>query len=561
MEFDLVIRNGSVVDGTGSPAFVGDVAISDGRIVQVGAVSGSGRREIEAEGHLVTPGFVDIHTHFDGQVCWDKEVTPSSWHGVTTIVMGNCGVGFAPVRPGTENELVELMESVEDIPGTALHEGIPWGWESFAEYLDVIDTPYAIDIAAQAPHVAIRHFVMGERCYDDATAEDMQEMSRITREALEAGAIGFSTSRFYGHRDKAGNLVPGTNASSDEMIAIADAFTHVDHGAIEIISDHLKSEEELSWIEHMARTTGRPLTTLVTPETGEEIWELAERLKSEGLEIRPQAGARLASILMTLEGTVNPMRQFPSYSAIRDLSIEEQKEALRSEDFRSRVMADEPKLARDRDTNKMISSWDRMFVLPEDLSYEPGYEDSLEGRAARDGISVREALMDAMADGRPILYLFGDYDYSVQPQFDFISRSRSVFGLSDGGAHVGVLCDASVPTYMLAYATRDRTKGPQLSLEFVVHKMSQDTAGVYGLTDRGVIAEGYKADINVINYDQVRLHDPEMVFDLPSGGKRLIQKADGYVATICGGVVTYENGVHTGQMPGRLIRGGQTAAN
>ena len=449
------------------------------------------------------------------------------------------------------------MESVEDIPGTALHEGIPWGWQTFAEYLDVIDTPYAIDVAAQAPHVAIRHFVMGERCYDDATAEDMQEMSRITKEALEAGAVGFSTSRFYGHRDKAGNLVPGTNASSDEMIAIAEAFSHVDHGAIEIISDHLKNEDELAWIEHMARTTGRPLTTLVTPETGEEIWLLAERLQGEGIEIRPQAGARLASILMTLEGTVNPMRQFPSYDSIRHLPLEEQKKALRSDEFRQQVLADEPKIARDKDTNKMISSWERMFVLPEDLSYEPGYEDSLAGLAAQRGVSVREALMDAMAQGRPILYLFGDYDYTVQPQFDFIGRKQSVFGLSDGGAHVGVLCDASVPTYMLAYGTRDRSKGPQLPLEFVVHKMTQDTAQVYGFVDRGVIATGYKADINIIDYENVRLHDPEMVYDLPSGGKRLVQKADGYTATICDGVVTYENGVHTGQMPGRLVRGGQ----
>ena len=557
MEYELVIRNGTVIDGTGSAGFTADVAVSEGQIVAVGDVAGVGEKEIDATGQIVTPGFVDIHTHFDGQVCWDKEVTPSSWHGVTTIVMGICGVGFAPVRPGTENELVELMESVEDIPGTALHEGIPWGWQTFAEYLDVIDTPYAIDVAAQAPHVAIRHFVMGERCYDDATAEDMQEMSRITKEALEAGAVGFSTSRFYGHRDKAGNLVPGTNASSDEMIAIAEAFSHVDHGAIEIISDHLKNEDELAWIEHMARTTGRPLTTLVTPETGEEIWLLAERLQGEGIEIRPQAGARLASILMTLEGTVNPMRQFPSYDSIRHLPLEEQKKALRSDEFRQQVLADEPKIARDKDTNKMISSWERMFVLPEDLSYEPGYEDSLAGLAAQRGVSVREALMDAMAQGRPILYLFGDYDYTVQPQFDFIGRKQSVFGLSDGGAHVGVLCDASVPTYMLAYGTRDRSKGPQLPLEFVVHKMTQDTAQVYGFVDRGVIATGYKADINIIDYENVRLHDPEMVYDLPSGGKRLVQKADGYTATICDGVVTYENGVHTGQMPGRLVRGGQ----
>lgn len=561
MHYDLIIRNGLIVDGTGEKAYEGDVAISDGRIVEVGDVSGVADREIDAGGQLVTPGFVDIHTHFDGQVCWDKEVTPSSWHGVTTIVMGNCGVGFAPVRPGTENQLVELMESVEDIPGTALHEGIPWGWETFAEYLDVIDTPYSIDIAAQAPHVAIRHFVMEERCYDDATAEDMQEMSRITKEALQAGAVGFSTSRFYGHRDKAGNLVPGTNATSDEMLAIADAFTHVDHGAIEIISDHLRNDDELDWIEHVARITRRPLTTLVTPDSGEGIWELASRLRGEGIEIRPQAGARLASVLMTLEGTINPMRQFPSYDSIKNLPVDEQRRILRTDEFRTRVINDEPKVARDKDTNKMISSWARMFVLPEDLSYEPGYEESLEGVANSQGISVREALMDAMAADRPILYLFGNYDYTVQPQFDFIAREDSVFGLSDGGAHVGVLCDASVPTYMLAYGTRDRTKGPQLPLEFVVHKMTQDTALVYGFSDRGVIAEGYKADINIIDYAKLRLHDPEMVFDLPAGGKRLVQKADGYTATVCSGVVTYENGVHTGEKPGRLVRGGQQVAN
>lgn len=561
MHYDLIIRNGLIVDGTGEKAYEGDVAISDGRIVEVGDVSGVADREIDAGGQLVTPGFVDIHTHFDGQVCWDKEVTPSSWHGVTTIVMGNCGVGFAPVKPGTENQLVELMESVEDIPGTALHEGIPWGWETFAEYLDVIDTPYSIDIAAQAPHVAIRHFVMEERCYDDATAEDMQEMSRITKEALQAGAVGFSTSRFYGHRDKAGNLVPGTNATSDEMLAIADAFTHVDHGAIEIISDHLRNDDELDWIEHVARITGRPLTTLVTPDAGEGIWELASRLRGEGIEIRPQAGARLASVLMTLEGTINPMRQFPSYDSIKNLPVDEQRRILKTDEFRTRVINDEPKVARDKDTNKMISSWARMFVLPADLSYEPGYEESLEGVANSQGISVREALMDAMAADRPILYLFGNYDYTVQPQFDFIAREDSVFGLSDGGAHVGVLCDASVPTYMLAYGTRDRTKGPQLPLEFVVHKMTQDTALVYGFSDRGVIAEGYKADINIIDYAKLRLHDPEMVFDLPAGGKRLVQKADGYTATLCSGVVTYENGVHTGEKPGRLVRGGQQVAN
>lgn len=554
---DLVIKNAHLVDGTGGPAVHTDIAITDGVITEVGHVEGPTRRTIDAEGKLVTPGFVDIHTHFDGQVCWDKQVTPSSWHGVTTVVMGNCGVGFAPVRKGTENELVELMESVEDIPGTALHEGLPWGWETYGEYLDTIDTPYSLDIGSQVPHVAVRHYVMGERCYEDATADDMAQMSQITLDALRDGALGFSTSRFYGHRDKAGNLVPGTNASSDEMIAIAEAFGQVDHGTMEIISDHLDSPDELAWIEHMARTTNRSVTLLVTPDNAEGIWDLADKLNPQGFDIRPQVGARLASVLMTLEGTINPMRQFPSYKDIRDLPFDEQRRRLLDPDFRAKILADEAKSSRDRDTNTMISSWDRMYVLPEDLSYEPGYEDSIGGIAEAKGCDPREALMDVMADKRPILFLFGKYRGSVDPQFDYIERPNSVFGLSDGGAHCGVLCDASVPTYMLAYATRDRTKGRTLPLEFVVHKMTQDTAQVYGLHDRGVVAPGYKADLNIIDYDNVALHDPEMVYDLPAGGKRLIQKADGYVATICAGEVTYENGEHTGALPGRLIRGGR----
>jgi len=558
---ELTITNAHLVDGTGAPARLADIAISDGVITEVGHIDQPRGEVIDAAGHLVTPGFVDIHTHFDGQVCWDKEVTPSCWHGVTTIVMGNCGVGFAPVRPGTENDLVELMESVEDIPGTALHEGLPWGWETYGEYLDAIDTPYSIDIGSQVPHVAVRHYVMGERCYDDATAEDMERMRQITLDALRDGALGFSTSRFYGHRDKAGNLVPGTHASSDEMLAIAEAFGEVEHGTMEIISDHLDDPQELAWIEHIARTTGRPLTTLVTPDAAQGIWKLAQRLNAEGFDIRPQVGARLASVLMTLEGTINPMRQFPSFKEIADFSFDKQREFLRDPEFRARVLADDPKVSRDRDTNRMISTWDRMYVLPEDLSYEPGYEDSVAGIAEARGCDVREALMDVMADGRPLLYLFGDYKGSVQPQFDYLQREESVFGLSDGGAHCGVLCDASVPTYMIAYATRDRSKGPTLPLEFVVHKMTQDTARVYGLFDRGLIAPGYKADLNLIDYESLSLHDPEMVYDLPAGGRRLIQRASGYLATIKAGQVTYRNGQHTGALPGGLIRGGRQRAH
>jgi len=553
---DLMITNARIVDGTGNPAFDGDVAVKDGRFTEVGKVTGRATRVIDAEGQLLTPGFVDIHTHFDGQVCWDKQVTPSSWHGVTTVVMGNCGVGFAPVRPGSEDTLVQLMESVEDIPGTALHEGIPWGWETFGQYLDAIDTPYALDIGTQVPHVALRAYVMGERCYDEATAEDMAAMSAITHQALVDGALGFSTSRFYGHIDKAGNVVPGTHASGDEMVAIAEAFAGVGHGTIEIISDHLNKPEELAWIEHIARITGRPLTLLVAPNTGRGIWDLADRINPEGLSIRPQVGARPASVLMTLEGTLNPMRQFPSYDEIKGLPFDEQRRRLRDPEFRAKVVADEPKKARFADTAKMISTWDKMYVLPADLSYEPDFRDSVAGIAEARGITVREALMDTMAEHRPILFLLGKYHGNLVEQIEAIERQHSVFGLSDGGAHCGVLCDASVPTYMLAYMTRDRTKGPRMPLEFVVHKMTRDSALVYGMADRGVVAPGYKADLNVIDYDALGLEDPEMVYDLPSGGKRLIQRSHGYRATVCSGEVTYEDGEFTGALPGRLIRGG-----
>jgi N-acyl-D-amino-acid deacylase len=558
---DLIIRNARIVDGTGAPAFGGDVAVAGGRIVAVartedGGITDTATREIDADGHLLTPGFVDIHTHYDGQVCWDKQVTPSCFHGVTTIVMGNCGVGFAPVRPGTETELIEIMESVEDIPGTALHEGIPWGWETFGQYLDAIDTPYVMDIGAQLPHVALRHYVMGERCYDDATAADIAAMAAITRQALADGALGFSTSRFYGHIDKHGHTVPGTDATADEIMGIGDALAAAGHGTVEIITDHIDNPDERHWIEYIARQTGRPVTMLVASNTSEAVWELADRLQADGLHFRPQVGARPASVLMSLEGTVNPMRQFPSYDELKGLPVAEQRQRLLDPEFRARVLADEPKVSRYHDTNKMISTWDRMYVLPEDLSYEPDFNDSIAGVAEARGCDVREALMDVMASGRPILFLVGGYNGDLERQRSRIENDLSVFGLSDGGAHCGVLCDASVPTYMLSYMCRDRTKGPKMSLEYTVHKMTQDTATVYGMTDRGVIAPGYRADLNLIDYDTLALKDPEMVYDLPAGGKRLTQKARGYLATICHGEVTFEHGQPTGAMPGRLIRGG-----
>jgi N-acyl-D-amino-acid deacylase len=553
---DLHILDAFVVDGTGAPGRTADVAVRDGVITDVGDVAGPARRVVDAGGRLVTPGFVDIHTHFDGQVCWDKQVTPSSWHGVTTVVMGNCGVGFAPVRPGTEGELVALMEAVEDIPGTALHEGIPWGWETFGQYLDTIDTPYSVDIGAQVPHVALRYYVMGDRCYEDATADDIARMAALTQQALTDGALGFSTSRFYGHRNKAGEVVPGTHAEADEMIAIGEALRDSGHGTMEIISDFSDQPGELSWVEHIARLTGRPVTLLATSTVDSELWRTAARLAAEGIQIRPQVGARPASVLMTLEGTLNPLRQFHTFSEIKDRPIAEQRAALRDPGFRARLMADDRKVHRFPDTNRILSTWDHMYVLPTDLSYEPSYPDSLAGIAEARGLDVREVLMDAMADGRPLLFLFGNYPGHLDGQIDAINHPQSVFGLSDGGAHCGVLCDASVPTYMLAYMTRDRPRGT-MPLEFVVHKMTQDSAGVYGIHDRGVVAPGYRADLNLIDMDALRLHDPEMVYDLPAGGKRIIQKASGYAMTVCAGTVTYEDGEHTGAFPGRLVRGGR----
>ena len=554
---DLLIKNATIVDGTGAPQRSGDVAVDDGKITEVaarGAGSSKAKRVIDARGDLLTPGFVDIHTHYDGQVCWDKHVTPSSWHGVTSIVMGNCGVGFAPVRPGTEDRLVELMESVEDIPGTALHDGIPWGWESFAEYLDGIDTPYAVDVGTQVPHVAMRLYVMGERCYDDATPEDMAEMRGLTRAALEAGALGFSTSRFYGHVDKAGNLVPGTRASAQEMKTIGSAFEGLDFGTMEFVSDSLNQPEELAWIEHITRTTGCTLTPLTTAGPA-PVWALAEKLHAEGHRLRPQVGARPASILMTLEGTINPMRQFPAYREIHGLPLAERRAKLRDPAFRRRVLSEEPMLPPNADAVRFLTDHDYQYVMDAELTYEPGPEDTVAAVARARGVHPREVMMDTLADGQPLLVLFGRYEGDLEGQRAVIEHPQSVFGLSDGGAHCGVLVDAGVPTYMLSYFTRDRRRGPRMPLEFVVHKLTQDSASVYGLKDRGVIAPGYKADFNLIDYDGLRLAPPEMSYDLPAGGKRLVQKARGYRMTINSGEVTYEDGEATGAMPGRLIRG------
>ena len=556
-KFSIVIKNASILDGTGAPEFIADIGIIGAEIAIVDKTCSlsQGKETIDAAGYIVTPGFVDIHTHYDGQVCWDKQVTPSCWHGVTTVVMGNCGVGFAPVRPGTENELISLMESVEDIPGTALYEGIPWGWETFAEYLDAIDTPYAIDIGAQAPHVAIRHYVMGERCYGDSTEKDMAEMRDVTLEAMKAGALGFSTSRFYGHVDKDGEFVPGTEASAAEMSAIGDAFNELDHGTIEIITDHFEDDEELEWIEELARSSQRPVTVLVTPNA-KKIWPLSENLAKENLQLRPQVGARPASILMTLEGTINPMRQHMAYREIQSENLSVRRAMLKNHDFRKRVLDEPIRMPRNKDMKRFLNRYEEIYVMDNKMSYEPSVEDSIAYLADKAKVSPLEIIMDVMSEGIPLLVFFAGYSTDLEAQRKLIEDPNSVFGLSDGGAHCGVLVDASVPTYMMSYFARDRERGPTISLPQVVHKMSQDTAKTYGLDDRGVIASGYRADINIIDFKALKLRLPEMVYDLPGEGKRLIQKAEGYKYTMCAGVVTFKDGHHTGALPGKLIRGG-----
>jgi N-acyl-D-amino-acid deacylase len=551
---DLKIINAKIVDGTGAPAFAGSIGIKDGVITAVGEQLGAATREIDAQGHLVTPGFVDIHTHYDGQVCWDKHLTPSCWHGVTTTVMGNCGVGFAPVRGGDEMRLIELMESVEDIPGSALDEGIPWGWESFGEYLDAIDTAYVMDVGSQVPHVAVRRYVMGDRCYDDSTDADIAQMATLTREALEAGALGFSTSRFYGHVDKEGNVVPGTHAAAKEMLAIGNAFKGLDYGTIEIITDYLEDDDELAWIEEVIRNTGRTVTMLTIPEPKLKIWALADKLQQEGFNFRPQVGARPASILMSLEGTINPLSIFPSYKAIAHLSLEERLACLRDPQFRERIKTEQPIHHRNAEAVRFSTTYTEMYPLDDALSYEPCSDESIQGIADKLGQAHLDVLMDTLAEQRPILFFFRGYKGDLSPFFDAIARKESVFGLSDGGAHCGVLCDAGVPTYLLSYVARDRKE--KLPVELVVNRMTQSTASLYGLEDRGVIAPGYLADINIIDFDALALQPPQMVYDLPSDGKRLIQKANGYIATIKRGLVTFEWGEATGALPGQLLRGG-----
>jgi N-acyl-D-aspartate/D-glutamate deacylase len=561
---DLVIRDVTIVDGTGGPSFTGDVAVDGETIAAAGEVEGGGHREIAGGGAALLPGWVDIHTHYDGQVTWDPELTPSSWHGVTTVVMGNCGVGFAPVRPGAEDFLIELMEGVEDIPGTALHEGIDWRWQSFPEYLDALEaTPRVMDVAAQLPHCAVRAYVMGDRAHDEATADEIAQMAKLTLEALEAGAAGFSTSRTILHSSKHG-LVPGTSAPPDELLAIGDAMGRAGHGVFQLVSDNQGGEPDRSWVREVARHAGITVTYALAqapyaPTAYREALADADALNDEGLHVVPQVSCRPTGMLFGLQSSLHPFTTHPTYRAMASLPLAERVARLRDAEVRAALVAEEPATSNPI-ARTLMQRWAQIFPLGDPPDYEPPPSASVAAVAEREGRSPQEVVLDWLLerDGKALLFapLASYVDTDHEAIREMMTHPRTVLGLSDGGAHCGLICDASMPTYLLTHWARDRSRGERIPLELAVHLQTARTAAVYGFTDRGVIAPGMRADLNLVDLDGLRLHEPEMVFDLPAGGRRLVQRVDGYRTTVVAGQVTFDDGEPTGARPGRLVRFG-----
>ncbi len=567
---DLIVRGGTLVDGTGGPKRQADVAVDAGVITEVGDLAGSAaRRTVDAEGLLVTPGFVDIHTHYDGQVSWDPLLTPSSWHGVTTVVMGNCGVGFAPVRPGSEAWLIQLMEGVEDIPGTALSEGIDWGWETFPDYLNALDgMSRSLDVATQVPHGAVRAYVMGERGARNevATPEDIAAMAEVVRAGIKAGALGFSTSRTALHTAVDGEPVPGTFAAEDELFGIGRVLGELGTGIIELApagvmgEDLLAPEREVAWMRKLSAQTGRPISFGLSqhnhaPEAWREVLRLVDEAIADGADLRPQVSGRPLNLLIGWQ-TFHPFATRATYKQIADLPLDERVKELRRPEIRDAILS-EP--SEDTAALKVIgTSLDRIFPMGEPPNYEPSASESVAAIAARANRPDEEVLYDLMMahDGRELLMfaLLGFSYGNLDAVREMLVHPQTALGLSDGGAHCGVICDASMPTFMLTHWARDRAYG-QLPLELVVRKTTYDTARLYGLGDRGVVAPGYKADLNVLDFDALALQLPKMVHDLPAGARRLVQSATGYVATIVSGEVTLLSGVDTGARPGKLVRG------
>ena len=562
---DLVIRGGTIADGSGGDLYEADVAISGGRIVEVGRVGAKGHEEIDARGRLVTPGFVDVHTHYDGQVTWSHDISPSSQNGVTTAIMGNCGVGFAPCRPTDHQRLIQLMEGVEDIPEPVLEAGIPWAWESFPDYMEWLGRrAFDLDIGAQLPHAALRVYVMGERGArrDPATADDNRAMAALARDAVRAGALGFSTSRTLNHRTSTGDYTPTLKAGEDELTTIAKAMQSAGRSVLQFVLDISTIHEDLPMMLRIAEATKSPISFSVTQnDRAPQRWRqtLAEinAAAARGLSVTAQIAARPVGLLLGLELSRNPLQTHPSYQAIAHLPLAERVARMRDPQLRAAILSEQARATDDPLFFK--PNYDKMYLLGDPPDYEQPPELSLGAQARARGCTPEELAYDAMLSdgGRGMLYVpFLNYsDGNLDATYEMLRDPRSVPGLSDGGAHCGIICDASFPTYLLTHWTRDRKRGEKLSIPFVVAAQSRKTALSVGLDDRGLIAPGYKADVNVIDYDRLHLHPPKVHYDLPVGGRRLMQDVDGYEATIVSGVVTRRNGEATGARPGRLVRG------
>ena len=570
---DIVIRGGSIYDGTGEKAYAGDVAIEGEMIVQVGRKAGPARRDIDAAGLMVTPGWVDIHTHYDGQATWDPLMTPSSWHGVTTVLFGNCGVGFAPVRKENHQGLIDLMEGVEDIPGIALTEGLKWDWESFPQFLDVVEQmPRTIDVAAQMPHHPLRVYVMGDRAIrrEAATDEDIAAMMKLTEEALRAGAFGFTTSRTDFHKTSTGEFVPARYAENKELTGIGSALGTVGRGAFGMLSDFDDEADEFDWMTRLSKQTGRPVWFLLTDRAKDpqRIWRLmngVHKARADGAQLVAQTAGRAVGVIMGLGTSYNPFSIRRSYSVLDNLSIEEKRQKLLDPEVRRMILADMPApeiVALMNPVHQAITTrWDRIYPMSgSQPDYEPTDEMSIAGIAARSNRSPDEICYDYLTEAPDRFLFFPVTNYvngSLESTYRMLNDSATLLGLGDAGAHCGMIMDASVPTFMLTHWGRDRARGPKLGLEKLVKMQTSETADFFGFKDRGRLQPGMRADVNLIDFDKLEMGMPEIVFDLPAGGRRLIQKAEGYVATLVAGLPTFEKGVHTGALPGRLVRAGR----